>query len=157
MVSSSDGPTDITGNGLALGFSHTPQGSVLAASQIMMRWYYGPPQVRAQVAADQVLGPEWVKQQAMDLVSEVGFRDKQYSVPAAIRVDPSYTPTFSRVSFATGPIPSSTYPAGHYYSVATWTVVWDDGQWKLRLPDDGLTPQANADSQVESIEGWSQW
>lgn len=152
VFSTSDGPTSISADGLAQGIAHTPQGSVIAASQIIARGYYGTPAVRQRVLAEQVIGPDTAKQMLLDL--ELPAR--QYAVARHARVDPQYSDTFSRVSLAVGPKPSSDYPSGEFYGVTTMTMVWDAGQWKWRIPDEGFTT-ATGDTQVESVTGWTQW
>ncbi|MEU3475876.1 hypothetical protein [Rhodococcus sp. NPDC006774] len=152
VFSTSDGPSSIDAAGLAQGIAQTPQGSAIAASQIVNRLYFGPPQVQQKVLADQVLGPDSAKE------SLAGFSGRTQQLPATttIRIDPQYVDTFSRVSLAVGPISSADYPSGQYYSVSTMTMVWDGGQWKWRIPADGLTA-ATGSSPVESVTGWTQW
>ncbi|WP_020109704.1 hypothetical protein [Nocardia sp. 348MFTsu5.1] len=152
LFSTSDGPTSINTDGLAQGISHTPQGSVIAASQIIARAYFGPTQVRQTVMTQQVIGPDSAKAMVLDL----DMPARQYAIDRFARVDPQYSDTFSRVSLASGPKTSSEYPSGQYYGVTTLTMVWDQGQWKWRIPDDGFT-NATADTRVESVVGWAQW
>ncbi|WP_207843988.1 hypothetical protein [Williamsia soli] len=152
VFSTSDGPRSISPDGLAEGIAQTPQGSVIAASQIMARAYYGPPEVRMRVLAQQVIGPESAKQMIRDLT----MPDRQYALDRFVKIDEQYSDTFSRISLATGPKPNSDYPSGQYYGVSTFVMVWDDGQWKWRIPDDGFTT-ATGDTRTESVAGWTQW
>lgn len=152
VFSTSDGPTSIDASGLAQGIARTPQGSAIAANQILNRLYFGPPQVRQKVLADQVLGPDTAKES----LSGFSGRTQQFSATTAMRIDPQYGQTFSRVSLAVGPIASADYPSGQYYSVSTMTMVWDGGQWKWRIPADGLSAATGSEA-VESVAGWPQW
>ena len=152
LFSTSDGPDRIDADGLARGIAHTPQGSVIAASQIIARVFYGPPEVRRKAMTEQVIGPEAAKQSVLDLV----LPPRQYPRDQFIRIDPQYSDTFSRVSLASGPRDSAEYASGVYYSVTTLTVVWDQGQWKWRIPDEGFSA-ATADTRIESVAGWAQW
>lgn len=151
--STSDGPGAIGSDGLARQIARTPQGSVIAANQIMIRAYYGPPEVRKAVMEQQAIGPDTAKQFILDLGE---FPARQFPVNRFVRVDGQYSDTFSRVSLASGPTASADYPSGQYYSVSTLTMVWDDGQWKWRIPDDGFTA-ATGDTRIESVAGWTQW
>lgn len=152
LYSTSDGPSRISAQGLAQGMSHTAQGSVIAATQILSRVFYGPPQVRSAVMDEQVIGPP----SAMTALSELALPANQYPADRFIQVDPQYSDTFSRVMLASGPKASSQYPSGQYYVVTTMTMVWDQGQWKWRIPDDGFS-EATRNTRIESVAGWTQW
>ncbi|PYE12036.1 hypothetical protein DFR67_12644 [Williamsia limnetica] len=152
VYSTSDGPSTITATGLAQGIAHTPQGSVIAASQILSRIFYGPPQVRRAVMDEQVIGPP----SAMTALAELQLPANQYPADRFIRVDPQYSDTFSRVMLASGPKASSQYPSGQYYVITTMTMVWDQGQWKWRIPDDGFS-ETTRNTPIESVAGWTQW
>ena len=132
LFSTSDGPTGISIDGLAEGIAKTPQGSVIAASQILARLYYGPAPVREAALSQLVLGPPEAKATLLGLE----LPDRQMPATRFIRVDQQYTDTFSRISLATGPKVSSDYGSGEYYSVSTVTMVWEDGKWKYRIPDE---------------------
>ena len=152
LFSTSDGPTSISIDGLAQGITKTPQGSVIAASQILARLYYGPAPVREAALSQLVLGPPEAKTTLLGLE----LPDRQMPATRFIRVDQQYTDTFSRISLATGPKVSSDYASGEYYSVSTVTMVWEDGKWKYRIPDEGLT-RATGPTPVESVAGWTRW
>jgi hypothetical protein len=152
LFSTSDGPTGISVDGLAQGISNTPQGSVIAASQILGRLYYGPTAVREATLSQLVLGPPEAKATLLGLE----LPDRQMPASRFIRIDPQYTNTFARISLATGPKSSSDYASGQYYSVSTVTMVWDEGKWKYRIPDEGLT-RATGPTPVESVTGWTRW
>ncbi len=152
VFSTSDGPSSIGVDGLAQGIARTPQGSVIAASQIIARSYFGPPEVKQRVLAQQVIGPDSAKQMIRDLT----LPQRQYAIDRFVQIDPQYSDTFSRVSLATGPKPSADYPSGQYYGVTTLTMVWDEGQWKWRIPDEGFTT-ATGDTRIESVPGWTRW
>lgn len=152
IFSTSDGPKSIGADGLAQGIAHTPQGSVIAATQITARAFFGPPQVRQAVVDQQVIGPDSAKR----MLLELDLPDQQFAVARHVRIDSQYSDTFSRVSLATGPKQSSEYSSGQYYGVATFIMVWDGGQWKWRIPEEGFT-NATGDTRVESVSGWTQW
>ena len=99
-----------------------------------------------------VIGPPEAKQLLLDIDRSA----MQSSAAPFGRVDTQYTNTFSRVSMADGPTPSSEYPSGQYYTVATMTMVWDNGQWKWRIPDEGFT-EATDSVRIDSVAGWTQW
>ena len=152
VFTTSDGPTSITDSGIPEGIAHTPQGSVVAATQINARVLYSPLSARPALVENLVIGPDSATQQL--LVEQRSGR--QNSAATYVRIDDQYTDTFSRVLMATGPIPNSDYPSGQYYTVATMTMVWDSGRWKWRIPDDGFGP-STANTRVESVAGWTRW
>lgn len=152
VFTTSDGPTSITDSGIPEGIARTPQGSVVAATQINARVLYSPLSARPALVENLVIGPDSAIEQL--LAEERSGR--QNSAATYVRIDDQYTDAFSRVLMATGPIPNADYPSGQYYTVATMTMVWDDGRWKWRIPDDGFGP-STANTQVESVQGWTRW
>lgn len=152
LFSTSDGPGRISSAGLAEQIAHTAQGSVIAATHILARLYFGPSEVTDAVLAQQLLGPDSVKTS----LREVQLPNRQYAVARFIRVDPQYSDTFSRVSLASGPRAAANDPSHTYYRVTTMNMVWADGQWKWRIPDEGFST-ATGDTTITSVTGWTTW
>ncbi len=122
-----DGPLRINGP-IAAGYSHTPQGAVIAAMQLAQRIGFGPDY--RQVVSEQVTGDPSVKatiinyrathpqdnpaQLAAELAPPVGFRVE------------TYTPDRATVVLLNRPGSN----AGGFVA-GRGAVVWSDGDWKL--------------------------
>ncbi|WP_051722148.1 hypothetical protein [Kitasatospora arboriphila] len=81
VFTTSDGPTAIGADGLAQGISRTPQGSAIAASQVLGRVFYGPPQVREKVIAEQIIGPP----SAIAMLTDLQLPTRQYPADSFVR------------------------------------------------------------------------
>jgi len=122
-----DGPLRVNGP-IAAGYSHTPQGAVIAAMQLAQRIGFGPDY--RQVVSEQVTGDPSVKatiinyrashpqdnpaQLAAELAPPVGFRVE------------TYTPDRATVVLLNRPGGN----AGGFVA-GRGAVVWSDGDWKL--------------------------
>lgn len=151
--STSDGPARIE-NGLAVGYSHTPQGAALASAQITYRLNARPAdrelyvrQVRVsaqQVAAyDQALADSRLPKQQPQKVT-------QYLVaPDAFQIE-NYADDMAIVRLAArGPV----VDGRQLWAAVRLIMVWDAGDWRLK-------PAASRTSQteyVDSLAGWTKW
>ena len=143
-----DGPLRVDGP-VAAGYSHTPQGAALAATQLGLRLLYAPgyeqvldqqsvtdPAVRAQF-----LTARNSQQQGSDrdletaVARSVGFKVGSYTPEKAV-VDLA----FPNVNGAPG-----TYVTGPY------TVVWSGGDWKFA--DNSNSPSTT----VNGLPGYTTW
>jgi hypothetical protein len=122
-----DGPLRVNGP-IAAGYSHTPQGAVIAAMQLAQRIAFGPDY--RQVVGEQVTGDPSVKatiinyrathpqdnpaQLAAELAPPVGFRVE------------TYTPDRATVVLLNHPGSN----AGGFVA-GRGAVVWSDGDWKV--------------------------
>lgn len=121
--SSSDGPARISGP-VASGYSHTPQGAVMAAAQISFRLAWSPD--FAAVVAAQTAVSDQTRQQLIDARSANPLDPElisQYaSAPAAFKIA-EYTDAAATLWLA---FPGQ---AGQF-RFARCAVVWVDGDWK---------------------------
>ncbi|MGW5312666.1 hypothetical protein [Nocardia thailandica] len=151
--SSSDGPTRID-NGLAVGYSHTPQGAALAAAQITYRLNARPAdrelyvaQVRVtqtQLAAyDKALASDKLPKQQPEKITRF------FVAPDAFKID-DYADDMAIVRLASrGPV----VDGKQLYAAMRMIVVWDDGDWRLK-PAQSTNTQTEY---VESLAGWTKW
>ncbi len=156
--SSVDGPTTATVSAAPTGYSHTPQGAVLAAIQAQTRLALAPDSSWPQVTAS--------------LVAPGAGRDA-YSVARAgasitTAADPASTAAFAgfRVRDYTDDTAvldlATTMPGGQLTSVPA-TVLWRGDDWKLLLPepdsgnDDGdiAAPAATDPAELPSLDGFT--
>lgn len=133
----SDGPARVEGP-RALGYSHTPQGAVLAAWQISTRLLTDTRY--EQILSTQVRADHAGQQQIRNAVTQTRNLDssqfaRAFTAPAAFRIE-YYSPTFARIYFA---VPS----ADGGYDFARRAVLWDHGDWQYQA-DSGLPQLANA-------------
>ena len=136
-TSATDGPRDQS-NGLAIGFSHTPRGALLAAVNIGVRaepdW---GPDIFEPTINDQVIGPDrtallancrayypQAAAQGLDSPVEEGFRWKAYTRHAAT-VD---------ILIAT---PTNGAGSAMRYGSTPVRVVWKAGDWRVVAPPHG--------------------
>ena len=124
LFTASDGPTRLDG-AVAAGYSHTPQGAVVAALQISMRILYSPDYVRildtqaaiSDIDRRQILAARSTQPRldptavAASTVQPVGFKIGTYTTDAAT------------IYYA--------YPrASGAFRIARQTVVWREGDWR---------------------------
>lgn len=151
--STSDGPRRIE-NGLAVGYSHTPQGAALAAAQIAYRLNARPAdrdlyvrQVRVsaqEIAAyDKALDSERLPEQQPESVT-------RYLVASeAFKVD-NYADDMAIVRLA---VRGPAVDGKQLWVAQRLIMVWDAGDWRLK-PTESANPQTEY---VESLEGWTPW
>ncbi|MFF3571184.1 hypothetical protein [Nocardia jiangxiensis] len=151
--STSDGPTRIA-DGLATGYSHTPQGAVLAAAQITYRLNARP--------ADRDLYVHQVKASAQQLAAYDKARSAgrlpqqqpeqvtRYLVaPDAFQIE-NYADDMAIVRLAArGP----TNDGKQLWAAVRLVMVWDNGDWRLK-PTDASGSQTEY---VDSLDGWTKW
>ncbi|WP_067689884.1 hypothetical protein [Nocardia jejuensis] len=151
--SSSDGPARLE-DGLAVGYSHTPQGAVLAAAQITYRLNARPAdrelyvrQVRVsaqqvtaydQALADQRLPKQQPEKVTRYLVAPDGFQVENYADDMAI----------VRLA-ARGPL----VDGRQLWAAVRLIMVWDAGDWRLK-PSTSSSAQTEY---VDSLAGWTRW
>ncbi|MEU6585802.1 hypothetical protein [Nocardia sp. NPDC046763] len=151
--STSDGPARLE-NGLAVGYSHTPQGAALAAAQITYRLNARPAdrelyvrQVRVpaeqltaydQALADQRLPKQQPEKVTRYLVAPDGFQIENYADDMAI----------VRLA-ARGPVVDNR----QLWAAVRLIMVWDAGDWRLK-PSTSKTAQTEY---VDSLAGWTRW
>jgi hypothetical protein len=143
--SSSDGPAQIRG-AVASGYSHTPQGAVMAAAQISFRLAWSPDftdVVNAQTAVDQQ-----TRQQLIDARSANPLDPElisQYaSAPMAFKIA-DYTDTAASLWLA--------FPGqGGQFRFARAALTWVDGDWKY---SDQFSPMATDLPDSPSLDGFT--
>lgn len=147
--STSDGPARID-DGLAVGFSHTPQGAALAAAHIYYRVLAHPADhkiYRRQI----LLNPDQLA--AIDrgearLPMSVPEEVTRYLIASeAFRIG-SYNDDFAVVQLA---LPA-TLAGARTWKMLRLAVAWVDGDWRLEPPW-----QASGAITVVSLEGWTPW
>ena len=144
-VSAVDGPAKVDGD-VATGYSHTPQGAVLAAVQDTIRLSLAPDTSWAKVANTLAAPGAGRDTYAVNraLVSVTG--------PAPAGTAPvvkgfavrSYTDTRAQVAVAVS--------QNNALTTATQTVVWDGTDWRLLLPDPG---HQNGATPLASLTGYT--
>lgn len=143
--SSSDGPAQIRG-AVASGYSHTPQGAVMAAAQISFRLAWSPDfadVVNAQTAVDQQ-----TRQQLIDARSanplDPALIGQYASAPAAFKIA-DYTDTAVSLWLA--------FPGqGGQLRFARAALAWVDGDWKY---SDQFSPMATDLPDSPSLDGFT--
>ncbi|MGI5219467.1 hypothetical protein [Nocardia sp. CA-290969] len=146
-ISSSDGPAQII-NGIATGFSRTPQGAALAAADALARALAAPEGTWQQVVAERFFGGG---QPLLDRFarSRAGTPEAAgyVTVPDGVRVRPGYQPDLAVVEFA--------LEGRDGYAVSTWPMVWVDGDWKVRV--DNLEILWGPTAPVYTLAGFGSW
>ncbi|RMI30612.1 hypothetical protein [Nocardia stercoris] len=151
--STSDGPARID-NGLAVGYSHTPQGAALAAAQITYRLNARPAdrdlyvrQVR--VTAAQIAAYDKARSDGK-LPDQQPERVTRYLVaPDAFQIE-NYADDLAIVRLAArGPVTDGK----QMWAAVRLVMVWEDGDWRLK-PTDGA---AGHSDYVDSLTGWTKW
>lgn len=140
-VSSVHGPSS-TVDGLATGYSHAPEGALIAGVQILSRLSAVPVEQRRRIAARQVVGP--AKQ---ELLSALGSA----SSPAAGSA-PSVA-GFRFVSY-TGDraVIELVWDTTRNYRAATSVLAWKRGDWRLYL-----SQQPGQSHSVSDLSGYIAW
>ncbi|WP_067545553.1 hypothetical protein [Nocardia crassostreae] len=151
--STSDGPARLE-NGLAVGYSHTPQGAALAAAQITYRLnarpadrelYVRQVRVSAQQVADydQALADERLPKQQPEKVT------RYLVAPDAFQVE-NYADDMAIVRLAVrGPVRDGRVQ----WAAVRLIMVWDAGDWRLKPS----TSKSSQTELVDSLAGWTKW
>ncbi|MEV5647557.1 hypothetical protein AB0L57_04815 [Nocardia sp. NPDC052254] len=152
--STSDGPTRIDNSGLAVGYSHTPQGAALAAAQITYRLNARPGdrdlyvrQVRVsaqQIAAyDKARGAGKLPEQQPDRIT------RYLVAPDAFQIE-NYADDMAIVRLAArGPVTDGK----QVWAAIRLIMVWDNGDWRLK-PTEARSAQSEY---VDTLQGWTKW
>ncbi|WP_405165415.1 hypothetical protein OG203_10075 [Nocardia sp. NBC_01499] len=151
--STSDGPARIE-DGLAVGYSHTPQGAVLAAAQITYRLNARPAdrdlyvtQVRVsaqQIAAyDKALASDKLPAQQPETLT------KYFVASDAFKVD-DYADDLAIIRLASR---GDVIDGKQTWAAIRLVMVWDAGDWRLK-PSTSNTAQTG---NLESLSGWTKW
>ncbi|MVU77815.1 hypothetical protein GPX89_11235 [Nocardia sp. ET3-3] len=151
--STSDGPARLE-NGLAVGYSHTPQGAALASAQITYRLNARPAdrelyvrQVRVPAeqltAYDQALADQRLPKQQPEKVT------RYLVAPDAFQIE-NYADDMAIVRLAArGPVVDNR----QLWAAVRLIMVWDAGDWRLK-PSSSKTAQTEY---VDSLAGWTRW
>ncbi|GAB0102889.1 hypothetical protein JMUB6875_18600 [Nocardia sp. JMUB6875] len=151
--STSDGPTRLE-NGVAVGYSHTPQGAALAAAQITYRLNARPAdrelyvrEVRVgadQLAAyDQALADQRLPKQQPEKVT------RYLVAPDAFQIE-NYADDMAIVRLAVrGPVLDNK----QWWAAVRLIMVWDAGDWRLKP----ATSKTSQTENVDSLAGWTRW
>ncbi|MBF6170281.1 hypothetical protein [Nocardia blacklockiae] len=152
--STSDGPARLDEQGLAVGYSHTPQGAALAAAQITYRLNARPADralYTAQVrVSDQQLAAYDKALRAGKLPQQQPERITKYLVaPDAFKVE-NYADDMAIVRLAArGPVNDGK----QVWAAIRLVMVWDAGDWRLKPTEANGSPA----EYIDSIAGWTRW
>ncbi len=147
----SDGPAGVR-DGVATGFAPTPQGAGLAAYDALARVLAAPEEVWQRVLAARFTGP------SADLVTRFGRSRaattdaaRYVVVPDGFRIDEYATarPEFAVVRIAVRDRSGTAY--------TSWPMVWVDGDWRVRTPDDIEDLWAPATPVAAGAPGFGAW
>ncbi|WP_157116960.1 hypothetical protein [Nocardia vaccinii] len=127
-VSAGDGPEQIR-DGVASGFADTPQGAALAACDAIARALAAPEGIWQSVVRARYLGggQALIDRFAASRASTPGA-GRYVTVPEGIRILPGYRQDFAVVQIAVRTRDSFAY--------GTWPMVWNNTDWRVRVPDD---------------------
>ncbi|MFD4407565.1 hypothetical protein ACFWPH_32850 [Nocardia sp. NPDC058499] len=146
-VSSSDGPVRIA-DGIATGFSRTPQGAALAAADALARALAAPERTWQQVVRDRFYGggQPLIDRFARSRASTPDTA-RYVTVPDGVRVRPGYSSELAVVEFALADRDG--------YAVSTWPMVWVDGDWRVRVDD--IETLWGPTKRVLTLTGFGAW
>ena len=143
--SHNDGPTRVNAP-IYAGYSHTPTGALLALNQLSVRYLITPGSGWRSVVSQQVLPGPGRDSYEINRAKVTSLAGAKFGQTAGFRFV-TYSPTVAVIQLATS------FPT--HYQVATCTVRWSDGDWKLELqPDGGVSPTAQ---QVPNLAGFTAW
>ncbi|WP_280345524.1 hypothetical protein [Nocardia neocaledoniensis] len=147
-VSGSDGPARID-TGVAEGFARTPQGAALAALDAVGRVYAAPDPIWRDVVGERFYGggQALIDRFARSRADTPGAA-RYVTVPEGVRIQPGYRDDLAVVQLA---VRSTTG-----YAIATWPMVWVEGDWRVRVPDDVESLWRPA-TPTASVAGFGDW
>ncbi|NQE85948.1 hypothetical protein [Nocardia terpenica] len=146
-VSRSDGPSRIDG-GIASGYADTPQGAGLAAYDALGRALAAPDGVWQQVIAQRYVdGGQALASRFGRSHATTPDMAKYVVVPDGIRVMPGYRPDFAVVQIA--------IRGKDGWGCSTWPMVWTNGDWKVRTPEN--PDDLWASQPLDSLTGFGVW
>ncbi len=139
-----DGPLRINGP-IAAGYSHTPQGAVVAMMQLLPRLAFGPDYravITEQVVADQRIKDQMLTSRSSNPQGSPADLAAQTKAAVGFRVE-SYTSDRATIALLYHD------PGSSVFSAARGFVVWDSGDWKW--PDNS----ASTSSPVPDSTGYT--
>lgn len=139
-----DGPLRVTGP-IAAGYSHTPQGAVIAMMQLLPRLAFGPDYravITEQVVADQKIKDQMLASRSSNPQGTPADLAAQTKAAVGFRVE-SYTADRATIALLYSD------PGSGVFSSAQGFVVWDRGDWKW--PDNS----ASTSSPVPDSTGYT--
>ncbi len=139
-----DGPLRINGP-IAAGYSHTPQGAVIAMMQLLPRLAFGPGYravITEQVVADQKIKDQMLTSRSSNPQGSPADLAAQTKAAVGFRVE-SYTSDRATIALLYRD------PGSGGFSAARGFVVWDSGDWKW--PDNS----ASTSSPVPDSTGYT--
>jgi len=139
-----DGPLRINGP-IAAGYSHTPQGAVIAMMQLLPRLAFGPDYravITEQVVADQKIKDQMLTSRSSNPQGSPADLAAQTKAAVGFRVE-SYTSDRATIALLYRD------PGSGVFSAARGFVVWDSGDWKW--PDNS----ASTSSPVPDATGYT--
>ena len=149
-VSTTAGPTRVSGT-TASGFTHTPDGALIAAAQILMRSSLGreywEPTIKEQFV------PSSDRDRLLAQMSTVGTDDVDpgsLSQIAGYQYQ-SYTPDTAVIGLVLR-APSAGTPQYHILSL---TLLWRDGDWRMQAPPGGAWISVNR--RTNDLAGVVEW
>lgn len=146
------GPTRVDG-AVHAGFAHTPEGALIADAQIAVRYLATPGTGWRDVLAQQVVqGPgveAYTKERIAAGLGNVAHVDTAGVGQIVGFRFVTYTPSVAVIQVVVR------FPSSGQYQVATNTVDWLDGDWKLQLLPDGSS--ASTIQQVNDLAGFVPW
>ncbi|WP_280217690.1 hypothetical protein [Nocardia neocaledoniensis] len=147
-VSGSDGPARIDA-GTAEGFARTSQGAALAAVDAVGRVYAAPDPIWRDVVRERFYGggQALIDRFARSRADTPGAA-RYVTVPEGVRIQPGYRDDLAVVQLA---VRSTTG-----YAIATWPMVWVEGDWRIRVPDD-IESLWRPATPTASITGFGDW
>ncbi|MEU8898307.1 hypothetical protein [Nocardia sp. NPDC048505] len=154
--STSDGPARVE-DGLALGYSHTPQGAILAGAQIMYRANARPADTRLRERQMVLTAQEQDTYQRK--LAEGGVPEQLPESAAkwlvasdAFQIE-KYTPEQATMRIATRAAAGE--GGGTRWMATRLAVVWVDGDWRLQsAPGPDGRPQTET---ITTLTGWTPW
>ncbi|MFI8974160.1 hypothetical protein ACIGO9_14835 [Nocardia asteroides] len=147
-VSGSDGPARIEA-GVAAGFARTPQGAALAAMDAIGRAYAAPETIWQNVIRERFYGggDALIDGFARSRASAPGMA-RFVTVPEGVRIQPGYRDDLAVVQLAVR--------SQIGYAVATWPMVWVEGDWRVRVAEDVDTLWGSG-TPAASTAGFGNW
>ena len=151
--STSDGPARLA-SGLAVGYSHTPQGAVVAATQISYRLNARPAdkqlvQQQLRTAPDQLEAYDQAVDNGKLPQQEPQQVTKYLVAPDAFQVE-NYADDMAIVRLA---MRGEVVNGQQTWAAVRLIMVWDAGDWRLK----SSTSDIAQTQYIDSLVGWTQW
>jgi hypothetical protein len=151
-TSSTAGPTRVLG-AVHAGFAHNPEGALIADAQIAVRYLATPGTGWRDVLSEQVVPGPGVDAYSKARVAS-GLADVEQVDTAGVGQIVgfrfiTYTSSVAVIQIVVR------FPSSGQYQVATNTVDWLDGDWKLQLLPDGSS--ASTVQTINNLAGFVPW